>query len=50
MTHAERQAKRRQRKRAAGLAKLEIYAPKADHDAIRAYAKSLQHINQGDDK
>lgn len=41
MTDAERKAAERQRKRAAGLAPLEVWAKPSDHAAIRAFGAGL---------
>lgn len=41
MTDAERKAAERQRKRAAGLAPLEVWAKPSDHAAIRAFVAGL---------
>jgi hypothetical protein len=41
-TTLERVRELRERRRAAGLAPLTLYAHPQDHDAIRAYAERLQ--------
>ena len=41
MTDAERKAAERQRKRAAGLAPLEVWAKPSDHATIRAFVAGL---------
>ena len=45
MTDAERKAAERQRKRAAGLAPMEVWAKPSDHAAIRAFVAGLVEGN-----
>ncbi len=40
-TNAERKAEERQRRKAEGLTRLELWAAKAHHERIKAYAKKL---------